>query len=245
MNLADLADRVEALTQDRSGATTDADREDAVRAALRAYDRDAPRVVVEDIAGDGTTYDLAFAADTAYVNGFSQIASVEYPAGQRPPAVLSRESWSIYRTPSTWSLRLHGLTPGATETVRVTYTAPHTLAGLDPDPVVDGVTVPTPTTVPAWHEEALAALAASRLLEQLAARFVHEQEPQIAADVVDRQSKSDLAARRARELASYYRTAVLGTGQTDAPAGAVVAWHGHTSAGQEWLTHPRSAWRVR
>lgn len=211
--LATLAARVSSIIQDVAGyigTAAGGDRERAIREALETYDADAPRVAVADIAGDGATYDLPPPA--GYLDGFSRVLAVEYPAGARDLNLLTDDDWSYYRTAGATVLRLASLTPAVGETVRVTYTAPHALDGLD------GATA---TTIPAHHAGAVANLAAARCLLRLADRFLHEQEDTLNMDSVDRGGKSDQARRLAGALTAAYREAV-GVASGNAPALAII-----------------------
>lgn len=225
--------RVAGLVQDQSGYLTGNDHEDAMREALDQYGRDAARLVIEDLAGDGDTFDFSLNAAT-FAAGFSTVRRVEYPAGQRPALSLEPGDYELYQSATSTKLRLRFVTPASGETVRVTYSARHTIDGLDNA---------TATTIPSWHEAAVVALAASRLLERLASRFLYEQEATvIQADAIDRQSKSDLAAKRARALEADYK-AILGVTSGVPAAGVTVDWDTTFSgSGIDYLTHP-ARWR--
>ena len=152
--------------------------DDAFREALSRYNQDMPRVIVEDVTGDGSTYDLTL---TSWVDRFSSVRSVEYPAGYRPATFVDPNEYEVYHTSNSAHLRLQLVTPGSGETVRVTYTGLHTLSGLDSAAT---------TTVYAWHEDALVCLASSRLMMRLADLYLHEQGGSLLqADAIDRQSE--------------------------------------------------------
>ena len=228
---ATLVTRATALVNDTGGDLTSPMFEDAFREALTRYDGDVPLQVVEDLSGDGSTYDFAL---TSWVDHFSSVVSVEYPAGYRPAALMDASEYTIYRTESTNDLRLQTMTPGATETVRVTYTARHTISGLD---------AAAATTVYGWHEEAIVCLAASRLLIRLADKYLHEQGgSMLAADGIDRNSKSDIARRLANSLEKDYRD-YLDIESGVMAAGTVVDWDTtFAGSGLDMLTHPK-VWR--
>ncbi len=228
-DLATLIERMRSRLQDVAGlldAATEGDLYQAVRDGLEQYDDDAPRVLVADIAGDGVTYDFALPA--GYVDGFSRITAVEYPAGQRQPVYLEPTDWHIYRTPTTTKLRLRWHTPTSGETVRVSYTARHTVEDLD------GATT---TTVPAWHRQAFLALCTARAFSRLAARFVHEQEATLAIDSVERSSKVDQARKLAEALLREYRE-LVGVRGGEAPAAVRLDWSTSVAgSGAVRLTH--------
>lgn len=226
-----LSARALALTTDPSQEFTAFQIEDAFRESLTRYESDVPRLIIEDLAGTGSAYDFAL---TGWVDRFSAIERVEYPAGRRPALYLEATDWDIYRTVDTTKLRLQLITPGSTETVRVTYTARHTIDGLD------GATA---TTVYAWHEDAVVNLAAANLMQRAADRYLHEQGgSMLDADVVDRQAKADVARRLASALEARYNK-FLNIESGVRPAGGVIDWDlTFAGSGLDKLTHPRR-WR--
>lgn len=213
--LATIKTRTSSLLQDTPGfITTTANglMEDAIGEALEQYSADVPNVVVADFAGDGSAYDFTLPA--SYVDGPSTFLSIEYPAGERDPLYLEDDDWRIYRTATTTKLRLVGFTPGATETVRATFTASHTIKDL---------ASATVTTILPYHTLAFVNLCASKCLTRLANRFLHEQEPNIGVDAVDRGGKSDAARRLAKALMDAYREEIGATGG-ETPAIGRIDW---------------------
>lgn len=195
--LASLSAKVQSAIQDTGtlmSASSGGDLEQSIREALENYSRVLPYVVVTDVAGDGATYDLTLPG--TYIDGFSRFTTIEYPAGQRVPAYLPSDAWVIYRTASALKLRLRDDTPSATESVRLTYTALHTITGLD---------AAITTTIPANHTYAFVKLAAHFALLRLAARYISEREATLNLDNVDRQSKADVARRLADAFLKEYR----------------------------------------
>mgnify|MGYP001041390835 CR=1 FL=1 len=215
-DLMAIIGRARTLAQVQGGLLDGADEEQAVREALSRYSQDAPRQVVVDLIGDGST--SAFSLPSPFDSASSIVLAVEFPAGRRPAEYLPPGDWVLYRAPSGVQLRLERATPGAGEVVRVTFTAGHTVDGLD------GA---TETTVPVAHEEALVTLVAARLLFRLAARFLHDREPVLADAVIDRQSRAMDALRLASELESRYREQIqslAAAAGTVPAAGTVVEW---------------------
>lgn len=223
---ATLSSRALRLVDDPADFLTDDAKNDAFREALTTYSIDRPRTVVEDLSGDGSTYDFTLGAN--YLDGFSQIHRVEYPAGERPAQYLEPDDYGIYRTSSTAKLRLHDYTPGATETVRVTYTARHTLNGLDSA---------VSTTIETAHLEAIVRLAAANLLDRLAAHFLNDRNSSLNADIATRADKADVARRLARQFEADYRNAV-GLNRGVQPGGVVIDWdRSFAGTGLDFLTH--------
>lgn len=230
-NLATLVTRVNRLLQDQPGYLASDDQNDAFREALIEYERSFPREVVEDLSGDDSTYQ--FSLGTSFNLHFSQVLSVEYPTGQRPQCYLEPVDYWIYRTDSTTGkLDLPFHTPATGETVRVIYTARHTIEDLDSA---------TATTVPLWHEDGIVMLAAARMLRALADRFIHELESgTVEVDGINRLNKSQEAARRARDLERQYQD-IVGTGRGGSlPGTVVIDWdRGYAGSGMDFLTHGR------
>jgi hypothetical protein len=226
--LASITTKTATVIQDVSSflsSAADGEIEQAIREALERYSNDAPREIVADIAGDGSTYDLTLPA--TYIDGASRIVSVEYPAGERTPLYVDANEWTIYRTSSTTKLRLVSSTPGTGQTVRVVFTAMHTLKDLDSA---------TATTIPARHTYAVVNLAAAHCLFMLANRFLHEQESTLNADSVNRSSKSDEARRIGGALIRRYQEAI-GAQSGERPALAVRDWDAAVYGGIGALTH--------
>jgi len=73
------------------------------------------------------------------------------------------------------------------------------------------------------HHEGIAAYAAALLLEGLAAAAINDGDSTIVADTVDRRSKAQEYAARARALKSRYRES-LGTEETPDAQGTTVSW---------------------
>lgn len=203
------------------------DLDSVIRESLETLSHDLPREIVADIAGDGTTYDLTLPA--TYVDGFSRIVSVEYPAGERPAVYLDPNEYRIYRTASSTKLRLDETTPASGESARVTLTGLHTLDDLDSA---------TATTVPTYHTQAFVTLCAATALYRLAAKFLHEQESSFNADAVDRRSKADEARRLGDKLLARYRDQI-GAARGEAPALLVRDWDYPQHRGAYGLTHRR------
>lgn len=214
-DLASLKSKISSVLQDVVpflSTATSGDVEKAIREALEVYDDDAPREVVVDTNGDGTSYD--FDLPSGFVVGFSRIISIEYPVGNRPATLVAPADWGIYHTPSEAQLRFNDLVPANAAPFRMTYTARHTVDDLDSA---------TATTVWAHHAEAFVNLCAARCLLRLANRFIHEQESTLNLDAVDRNSKTDVARRMSDKLMAAYRE-VVGVARGEAPASASLNW---------------------
>lgn len=200
--MATLIDMIRPKIKDGSGKITDPD--DLILAATEAlnrYSKARPLEVVVDIAGAGT-YDVALPID--WNDGFSEIRQIEYPAGRIPANIIDRRDYSVYAAPTGKVLRILIAQPGADELVRQTYTIPH-----------------SEDTAPACDLEAIANLAASICLRQLAAAFGQSSDSTIQADTVNYHSKADEFRRLADSFEKLYKTH-LGIKDNDTVAAASV-----------------------
>ena len=170
----------------------EADRILALAMAVKEYSRHRPRVVVEDETGAGAfDYDLTLLA--SWTDGFSNIKTVEYPVDDtnETPDILQDDEWTIYEKPAGKFLRFLEDSPVATESIRITYTALHTVTDVA-------------STVFAADEEAMQCLAASHYCEMLATYFAQNQDSAIAADSVEHTSKARDYAARAKSYRKLY-----------------------------------------
>lgn len=189
MSLSTLRPRVVNQVRDGSGLLESADFDELLQAAAERYSRARPRLIVADVAGDGGhDYDLP----ASWEDGWSELRSVEYPAGARNPVLVDRLDWTIYDAPAGPQLRLLADSPQAGETIRLTFTGLHTIEEAA-------------TTVPAADHQALVYLGAMLACEQLSSHYSNTGDTSVMADSVDHSSKArDYAARakRFRELAN-------------------------------------------
>lgn len=196
----DVIGQVKAKVKAASGQLNEGDYSSALTEALKRYSTARPRLVCDDLAGIGG-HDLALPA--GWCDGLSTITSIEYPVGNVPETLLDGDEWTLYQSPAGLKLRLLDAMPTPTETVRVLYSALHSEA-----------------TVPAADEEAIANLAASLCLRQLASLYGQTSDPTINADVVNYRSKTDEFRRLAESLEGLYN-AHLGLGNNTPVTGAM------------------------
>jgi hypothetical protein len=197
----DLHDLTTALVKDTSARLEATDYDNALFAAYMRYSGHRPRVIAEDLPGNGT-HDLDLPG--GWVPDFSAIVTAEYPVGIVPANMLDRDLWQIYRSPDGEKLRILHAALTALETVRVGYTIYH-----------------DEESIPAGDINAIAALAASYCLLQLAAVFGQSTDPTIQADVVDYKSKTDEYRRLADVYAKQYNNH-LGLKDSDTTPAAMV-----------------------
>lgn len=217
-----VGDRV----RDSGAKITTAQLDRAIVEAVKRHNRLRPIEAIQDYAGDGTTFD--FSVPTGWVDSFSLVRAIEYPAGRRPPVLLEAEDWQLYRSATTTvKIRLTSSTPAVGETVRVSWTKPHTVDQSQ-------------STIPAQDEEAVANLAAAVALRQLAAYYANTVDATIQADSVNYRSKSSEYSKLAAELEQRYRDHLgIREGASELVAGgAFVDQDQQTTHGLDKLTHP-------
>jgi len=216
-NLTTFTDRVNRIL---TGISTDemstATRQEAVREAVREYGRDKPRVMVEDVSGDGGQYYQLGSSGvlTSWANDFSQILAVDYPAADvdddEEPEFLEDEDFTVYRVAgSTRYLYFPNHAPASGEAARVWYTTYYEFDSSNE------------TETPTGDFDAICTLAGAICCEWLAVRYGQHSDSTIGADVVNRRNKSDVYASRAKDLRRRYMQELLGQGG-EQPAAAFV-----------------------
>ena len=202
----------------------------AILLALRRVNRDRPLTEVTEFVGDGTQeYDVP----AAYVKGFSQVKSIEHPAGEIPPKILDNDlDWIEYENPTTDPVsRIIFLTrtPDATEDIRVTITRPHDLTNDAATSTVDDQNT----------YQAIIYKALSNIFRAKGSKFLESNDPVIGADTVDFGAKGQSFLFLAGEWNAEYKS-VVGLVQGETPADDALADKGVTfPTGEELLFHPR------
>lgn len=190
--------------------------------ALAIYSKDRPSRKVADIAGDGG---YIYSLPTDWVEEFSQIDAVEFPAGERVPVYLETEGWMAYDDGTGQKLRLMEHNPQTGQTVRISYTTLYTEKTVDQIPVSD--------------EEALCALAASICLGAVSRHYAQTTEPTLDADAIDYQNKSREYATQAQEMREIYQTHLFRGRETVKASSRTKDWDNKTSWGGDYLFHPK------
>ena len=220
MTTDELQNKIIGKVKDDSGKVTSTDYENAAAEALKRYSKHCPLLVCEDIVGNATN-DLPL--PTGWSEGISSIVSVEYPIGNVPETLIDTDQWYVYQSPTGKKLRLTELQPKITESVRVLYNGLH-----------------AESTVPDADEDAIANLAASFCLRQLAAVYGQTGDSSLSADVVNYRSKADEFKRLADSFEKLYKDH-LGLKDTDtSPAASVSARSPEEDRIR--LTHWRTRW---
>ena len=171
-----------------------------VKAAVERFSRDQPDETTEDESGDaGKYYDIANLLGS-WVEGFSAIIAIEYPAqaisADAEPTYLENEDFQDdYWQGGTRYLFLPNHAPAATETMRIKYTVPYTWASS-----------PEQTTTPTQDFYAICNLAAGYACQAIATKYSRTSDSTIRADSASHSSRADWFARRAREYIGFYET---------------------------------------
>ncbi|MEE8307078.1 MAG: hypothetical protein V3R81_07415 [Gammaproteobacteria bacterium] len=190
-----------------------------IKAAVMRYSKDVPRPAqVDDVTGDGGNYYGIEAELSSWVEGFSRISRIEYPAAtiasDEFPIYLEDEDfqddyWIDVSGTQTRNLLLHNHAPASTETMRITYSVPYVWTGS-----VEAAAIPQEDF---W---ALVDLAAGLCCQTLAARYSQIGDTPIAADSVNHVTKAqEYAARAKMFIASYEEHFGFGDDETDQPGG--------------------------
>lgn len=175
----------------------------AVDEAVRRYAKDRPRQLVADSVADG---DYLLSVPAGWEEG-SRIVALEWPVGAVPPAIRRPGDLVPYAAPDGVRLQCRVAPPAAGATVRVTFTAGHRLTDSE-------------DTIPEADRAAVASLAASALLEQLAVATAGDTDSTLPTDTVDHKSASDRYAARARAARKVYDDHLGGDAGVVRPVGA-------------------------
>jgi len=212
------------------GKLPSGDRDALLQQAILQYSKDRPRELATDVSGNGTSFiALPSAGSDAFDEAFSVIHSIEFPLGSIPPNFVLEEDWQLYRTPSALQIMLLALTPTATDTLRLAWTARHKSDG---------------STVPDYDFEAVCDLAAAFCYDALAGLYTQTGDATIMADSVNYRTKNQefqSLAKQARQR--YYGhlgidpTAPAQTG----PAIATGSLHENLAGGFDRLTHRKAS----
>jgi len=209
----------------------------AVERAVVEYSRDMPDELVVDLPGAGSPY-FAHSGITGWVDQFSRVARVEYPAAavsatHRPVLLDVQTDVKEYRDTTGRYLWLLYHTPVAGETVRLTFTVPRSLTEAadtirpqDLEPVLD--------------------LAASYACLMLATEASTIADPVLRSDSTNyRDAQLRLRQQAEDWRAAYERHMGKGEDQRTRPAAAFSDFDAAPRRGEAgrpvryWLTHGR------
>lgn len=132
-NLNVFRAQVDGLFNAQDGELSALRRNRFIRDAVEKYSSDKPGLYTEDEAGDGGRYYKLVGTGAVlanWVDDFSQITKIEYPAAtiasDETPIYLETEDWQDdYESAGDVYLYLPSHAPAATESMRITYTVPY------------------------------------------------------------------------------------------------------------------------
>jgi len=146
-----------------------AEKDSAISEALCRYSKDMPRLKFFRFSGQNKRdYDLP----PEWVNGFSWIYSLEYPADQEVPNIVDRNDYIIFENDKGKFLKFLKVEPTKDEDIVIGFTIPHEITE-------------TTTTIPDFDLDAFIDLCASISCRMLATKFAQHSDSTIAADIVD------------------------------------------------------------
>jgi hypothetical protein len=197
MRPQEFASRTAKWLQDKNLRATN-ELQSHIAAAVRQYSKDRPYEVVSDVDGNATS-DVSL--PSGFIDGFSQIRTVEYPIGDVPATIIDENEWVLYRTPTTYKLRfLVEVPPTAAASIRVTHTAYHTQGSDDKTAAA--------STIPDADFEAVAALAASYAAYQIAQSYADGVDGQTDSAFVDGTGRNAAYVAGAKALRAVYDDAL-------------------------------------
>lgn len=202
--------------------------------ALRTYSVDRPRVVAYYYSGDGTTYD--FPLPSKWINGFSRVVGIEFPANEQIPSVFETIDYelreSVLGVQPVQFIRFRVNVPeSGTNNVQLFYTTHHEFSSEY-------------STIPANDLDAVLWLAASYAASALSARGAGSIDSSMSADVVNYRDASSKWASVAKMLKDMYLNRVVSP-DSASPVGSTENWDSALSFGFPYLWHNRRIRRVR
>jgi len=222
-NYSQFITKISEIVRDDAEKLSLFEKENYLQEAVKIYSRHRPRKVIEDITGDGN-YDYSISQNLSeWIDGFSIIEAIEYPADSRTPNILTEEDYIVYEKEDGKYLRFLNYTPSSDEKIRVTYTTLHQ------------VTVSS-NTIPEVDQDALCNLAASLCSGALASIYASTSDPTIGADAVNYRSKSQEYQARAEKQKENYLNH-LGMKDQEIPPSSVIGGTSYISIRRRGLTH--------
>ena len=219
MTRQEYLEKIDIELKDTASFLSSDDKFQALDDAIYQYSKDRPRIRMKEYDGDGSSYDFLLPDD--FIETFSWIKMVEYPAGKQEPRIIKEEKYAVYFKNELYYLRLKYDTPSSSESLRVWYTTLHN----------EG-------TIPESDTRLVVKLATSYCFRMLAARFAQSKDSTIDADVVDYRSKTSQYTALADKLENEYNR-VIGRGKTGhTPAFSFKDWDRTLSEGKgKFLFH--------
>jgi len=219
MNLTEATEKLKLKIQDDAEKLSVDDQQNTIVNSLELFSKDFSRIITDDISGDGN-YDYTPPSD--WLDGFSVIKKIEYPAGERIPRYIDEDDWTIYDDTSSKKIRFLSHTPASGETVRITFTVPYYKATI--------------VNIPINHIDAFIHLCAANACMSIATKMGFVQTPTIQADSVNYHSKGGEFAKRSKEFKKLYDD-FIGKSEGVLAASTVMDWDSIPSWQSDHLTH--------
>ena len=199
--------------------------------AARRFSEDVPRIVVDDATGTGDFFILLSALE-GWEDRFSIIKPpILYPfvsTDQDPARLDEREYWIEIVPTETYRLRFLTSKPTATETVRVTFTVPHTFTDAT-------------NTIPSRYQRPFIMLCCHEYAIHLMGFYGNTHNSTISVDSVDYGTKADEYERRAKYYEVQYNLGIgKGPKEQVLPAGARRNWDSRMQNMRDRIHHPRA-----
>lgn len=204
--------------------------DDMITSALQQYSKDAADDDVVEFAGDAGQY-YPISNLTNWVEGFSKIRAVEYPAAtvasDEQPQMLESKDFCIFEDASAKYVYFPNHSPSSSESVRVWYTVPYAFSGA-----------PSAVDIPAQDFYAVCYLAASYCCDLLSTYYAVHVDVQDGRLHVNRDKVSAKYLGNAKKYWEHYRRHMK-LPLTDKPkAGSVIGEWDVFPNGREYVHHP-------
>lgn len=198
-------------------------RRRSIKSGIERYSRDMPETIVTDVTGDGGRYYGLTASLSSWVDGFSRVLSIEYPAAtianDEVPQYLEPEDWrDDYEASGTKYLFLPNHAPASTEDMRIKYTIPYAWSS-------DSVTTPDDDFYAICH------LIAGLCCQTIATKFARTSDSTITGDAVDHSGRFERFRSMATDFFKRYyehigvKQDAGGAQPMEKPAGTWVDWN--------------------
>ena len=223
LTISDFLTKVKLTVKDDASRYTDAEKQEFIKQAVRAYSRDRPRERDALLAGDGSRQ--TFGPPLGWIQGWSQPVQIEHPINAVPPNYLDvQDNVLVIQRSDVEQIMLLRIAPASGEPARLYYTAQHT---------VDANT----NTVVDVDFDAVCDLAAAVLCRALAVFYTESTDSSILADSVDHRDKARTFLTMAEHLKAQYIDHIS-AGDVETPVLALHDVDMRMSWGRDLLWHP-------
>lgn len=211
-------DELASMIKDGQTKLSGADLDLIIAQAVRKYSQDKPYFVKKKVTGTGvSSYLLTTIFGSLWKAGFSQIKSIEHPAGDNPPTMLEEDDYYIYddgtaQDETNLKLVFTTATPATSESFSAELSIELDLptSGTQNFPNTDE------------HFANITTLAAALACMRLAAVYAQSSDSSISADVVNYHEKTQKYMSLAKQYLSQYKTSVFGSEEDDGPKAAMI-----------------------